>query len=233
MSQAELDRHEVARWAVDLRNEFEHDDTRAFFVMAHTASYAEFITGSSWNDLSTTFRDLLSKYGDRGANAWFERFLLNQPSWRDVYGSRWTGVSSDSSIVEHLLEYLDARSEAAVGESSVAAETSEYLTQQEVGQRIFELRTERGVSQRCLADAIGVDPSAMSRIESGQRGLAVSELVGISGFLGVPTESLLRRQLTAAPLFRNEGGDAEAADALAAFEAIIDDFFAFEAAART
>ena len=64
----------------------------------------------------------------------------------------------------------------------------DYLTQEEVGPRIAELRQERGVSQRRLADAIGVDPSAMSRIESGQRGLAVDELVAIADFLGVTTD---------------------------------------------
>lgn len=111
-------------------------------------------------------------------------------------------------------------------------EASDYLTQEEVGQRIERLRGERGVSQRRLADAIGVDPSALSRIESGQRGLAVGELVAISEFLGVTTDELLRRQVESVPLFRNEGGPGEASDALVAFEAIIDDFFAFEAATR-
>ncbi len=109
---------------------------------------------------------------------------------------------------------------------------SDYLTQEEVGQRIEALRGERGVSQRRLAEAIGVDASAMSRIESGQRGLAVGELVVISEFFGVPTDVLLRREVDSVPLFRNEGGEGEASSALVAFEAIIDDFFAFEAAAR-
>ena len=62
---------------------------------------------------------------------------------------------------------------------------SGYLTQEEVGIRIESLRAERGISQRRVAEAIGVDASAMSRIESGQRGLAVGEFVAISEFLGV------------------------------------------------
>ena len=48
-----------------------------------------------------------------------------------------------------------------------------YLTQEQVGRRIAELRAERGISQRRLATALGLDPSALSRIESGERGLAV------------------------------------------------------------
>jgi transcriptional regulator with XRE-family HTH domain len=108
-----------------------------------------------------------------------------------------------------------------------------YLTQEEVGARIGSLRDQRGVSQRGLAEALNLDPSAMSRVESGARGLAVDELVAIAGFFGVPVDSLLRRDIDTAPLFRNEGGDDEGANALEAFESIIDDFFVFEAAART
>jgi len=111
--------------------------------------------------------------------------------------------------------------------------TSGFLAQDQVGRRIAELRADRGVSQRRLADAIGLDQSALSRIESGERGLAVEELVGIAGFLAVDTSSLLRAEEDATPLFRNEGGPDEANEAVAALEAIIDDFFVFEAAART
>lgn len=111
--------------------------------------------------------------------------------------------------------------------------TNDLLTQDQVGRRIAELRADRGVSQRRLADAIGLDQSALSRIESGERGLAVEELVGIAGFLAVDTSALLRAEEDAKPLFRNEGGPGEANEAVAALEAIIDDFFVFEAAART
>lgn len=234
MSQTNLDTCEVARWAVEFRDEFEVDETGSHYVLAYAASRTEFVAGSDWGSLRSTFQELLSKFSDRNAGSWLQHFLLDQSSWRGVAESMWPDVSLEStSTAERFLEYLDMRSEAAVRDASDAAVTSEYLTQEEVGQRIVELRTDRGVSQRRLAEALGVDPSAMSRIESGQRGLAVSELVGISDFLGASTESLLRRQLTSTPLFRNEGGDTEAVEALAAFEAIIDDFFAFEAAART
>ena len=112
-------------------------------------------------------------------------------------------------------------------------EASDYLTQEEVGQRIERLRGERGVSQRRLADAIGVDPSALSRIESGQRGLAVGELVAISEFFGVTTDELLRRggrRLCRCSATR--AGQARRPTRSSRFESIIDDFFAFEAAAR-
>lgn len=114
-----------------------------------------------------------------------------------------------------------------------AISTSDFLTQDQVGRRIAELRADRGVSQRRLAEAIGLDQSALSRIESGERGLAVEELVGIASFLAVDTSVLLRSEKDATPLFRNEGGPAEASEAVSALEAIIEDFFVFEAAART
>ena len=115
---------------------------------------------------------------------------------------------------------------------SDAISTSGFLTQDQVGRRIAQLRSDRGVSQRRLAGAIGIDQSALSRVESGERGLAVEELVAIASFLGVDASALLRSDEDATPLFRNEGGDEEAHEAVTAFEAIIDDFFVFEAAAR-
>jgi len=106
-----------------------------------------------------------------------------------------------------------------------------YLTQEQVGSRIAELRAERGVSQRRLAVVLGLDPSALSRIESGERGLAVGELVTAAEFLGIDTDALLRNEVEAAPLFRNEGGTEQGNAAVAEFTSIIDEFFTFEAAA--
>ena len=108
-----------------------------------------------------------------------------------------------------------------------------FLTQEQAGHRIAALRAERGVSQRRLADVLGLDPSALSRIESGERGLAVGELVSVAEFLGVDTDVLLRDEVEAAPLFRNEGGPEQGDAAVAEFTSIIDEFFTFEAAARS
>ncbi len=105
-----------------------------------------------------------------------------------------------------------------------------YLTQEQVGRRIAELRTEREVSQRRLAAALDLDPSAMSRIETGERGLAVRELVAAAEFLGVGADTLLRDEVDAKPLFRNDGDVSQAEAALAEFVAVMDDFFTFEAA---
>ncbi|MEJ7570138.1 MAG: helix-turn-helix transcriptional regulator [Gaiellaceae bacterium] len=108
-----------------------------------------------------------------------------------------------------------------------------YLTQEKLGQRIADLRAKRGVSQRRLADVLDLDPSALSRIESGERGLAVGELVSGAEFLGVDPDALLRNEVDTTPLFRNEGGPGQGEAAVAEFTSIIDEFFTFEAAARS
>lgn len=108
-----------------------------------------------------------------------------------------------------------------------------YLSQIEVGRRIAELRSERGVSQRQLAAAMDVDPSALSRVESGERGLGVGELVAIAECLGVETDTLLRGEAEPAPLFRHDGDDDRARAAIGEAAGIIDDFFTFEAAVRS
>src|SRR6266511_385407 len=137
-----------------------------------------------------------------------------------------TSTSSQSSCVysPRLAKFHPHHYDVAMSDAH-AISTSGFLTQDEVGRRIAELRADRGVSQRRLADAIGLDQSALSRIESGERGLAVEELVGIASFLAVDTSALLRAENEATPLFRNEGGTTEANEAVAALEAIIDDFF--------
>ncbi len=108
-----------------------------------------------------------------------------------------------------------------------------YLTQTEVGAKIARFRDERDVPQGRLATEIGLDPSALSRVESGERGLAVGELVAIAEFLDVSMDQLLRDDVVAEPLFRNEGGEAAGNDAVTTFNEFIDDFLALEAVLRT
>lgn len=59
----------------------------------------------------------------------------------------------------------------------------------EVGARIAALLGER--PQRELADAVGLQPSVLSRALAGERAFNMSELVDIADYLGVRVESLL------------------------------------------
>src|SRR5436305_14436616 len=67
-----------------------------------------------------------------------------------------------------------------------------FRTEEQIIERIRELREDRGIQKKTVAEALGVDPSAITRLESGQRGLAAAELAPIADLLGVSTDELLR-----------------------------------------
>ena len=62
-------------------------------------------------------------------------------------------------------------------------------TQTEMGARIAQLRGE--MTKADLADALGIDRSAMSRIESGQRSMNLAELMTVSALFGVNPEEII------------------------------------------
>lgn len=107
-----------------------------------------------------------------------------------------------------------------------------YRSKAEIGRYLAELRVERGLSQRELAECIGVDKSAMSRVEAGQRGLAVDELVAVAECFGKTVDEVLRKDEVAfAFAFRAEADDASAREAIDLFNKVFDDFFALKTAA--
>lgn len=57
--------------------------------------------------------------------------------------------------------------------------------------RVRELRKRAGLSQQALAAAAGVDQSAISRIERGQRDVSLTTLAAIARALRVPMKRLL------------------------------------------
>jgi transcriptional regulator with XRE-family HTH domain len=62
------------------------------------------------------------------------------------------------------------------------------------------VRAERGMKQMQLATAIGLEPTILSKIETGERCLDLRELVALSQTLDVEPDSLLWPGLEAAPL---------------------------------
>lgn len=104
-------------------------------------------------------------------------------------------------------------------------------TKQEIGDRIRELREEREISQQALADAIGADKSAVSRIESGQRSLAVLELTALAAMFEISLDEILFVGEQDEALLRAEG-DGEQEEALRTADALIEDYLTIDALVR-
>jgi transcriptional regulator with XRE-family HTH domain len=61
----------------------------------------------------------------------------------------------------------------------------------DVVQNIIEIRKEKGINQELIAEALGIDVSAVSNIEKKKRELKVSELAKIASALKVDVVYLL------------------------------------------
>jgi len=61
-----------------------------------------------------------------------------------------------------------------------------------IAANVRRLRTERGLTQQGLAEALGVDLRTAQRIESGKADVAVSTLVALGEILGVKPAALLK-----------------------------------------
>ena len=105
-----------------------------------------------------------------------------------------------------------------------------YRTKAEIGQYVAELREERGLSQRQLAEHLEIDKSAMSRVEAGERGLAVDELTAVAELFGKMADDILRKDEVAFS-FRAEADDTSVREAVELFNKGYDDFFALKTAA--
>lgn len=106
-----------------------------------------------------------------------------------------------------------------------------FRSKEELGAEVARLRNEAGMHQRELAERLAIDPSALSRAESGERGFAVQELAIIAGLFGVTIDALLLDEDAAFALRAEEGSDDAVRDAVALFNQVVDDYFAFKTAA--
>ncbi len=59
--------------------------------------------------------------------------------------------------------------------------------------RIYNLRKQRGLSQKELGEAVGLSHKAISTIESGARSTTIEKLVLLADFFQVSTDYLLGR----------------------------------------
>ena len=72
---------------------------------------------------------------------------------------------------------------------------------QKIGQRVAKARKDRGWTQEALAEAVGIEPVSLSRLETGDRALSLSTLARIAEVVGVGLGDLLDtgRELPDAP----------------------------------
>lgn len=92
---------------------------------------------------------------------------------------------------------------------------------QMIGARVRELRTAQAKSQEDLGALLDLNKSAISRIESGQRALAVQELALLAPYLGVTVDQILFGMTEDTLRLR---GDGDATEAAAYAYRVIDDF---------
>jgi transcriptional regulator with XRE-family HTH domain len=104
-------------------------------------------------------------------------------------------------------------------------------TQSLLAGRIAAQRKERGLNQRELAAAIGIDPAAMSRVENGQRAVSVGELVKLADVLGVPVEALLADAKPESSIWLRVSGESpeQLVESLDLFRGVIRDYFGAQA----
>lgn len=78
------------------------------------------------------------------------------------------------------------------------------ITQEELGRRISAARQEVGLSQAYLAEKIGIERSALSRIEAGKRGVDSLELYRLAEVLGKNLSYFVEPQTNFSVRFRAE-----------------------------
>lgn len=103
----------------------------------------------------------------------------------------------------------------------------------DLGARIKALREQQQMTQAALGEAVGVDQSAVSRIEDGSRPLAARELAAASSALGVTVAALLDEEASVPALLRAGDSDGEGVQlSLRIFSECIDEYRGVEALAR-
>lgn len=98
----------------------------------------------------------------------------------------------------------------------------------EIAAYIREARKASGLTQTDVARDLGLDRSAVSRIEGGERGLGVAELAALARLLDVTVDEILFDDVGEEVLLRAED-DQHAADARAVTDALIEDYLYVDA----
>lgn len=61
-----------------------------------------------------------------------------------------------------------------------------------IGERIRELRTSKGITATFVAKSVGLSPATLSEIERDKNGITVKNVIALSEFFGVTTDYILK-----------------------------------------
>ena len=67
------------------------------------------------------------------------------------------------------------------------------------GKRLKALRKQVGKTQEQIAEAVGLEPGTISRIERGAKGMSIDSLLMFSEIYGVSTDYILKGDKSVAP----------------------------------
>ena len=108
------------------------------------------------------------------AVAYLRHRVANEPSHRNSVRAVRGVVASHRPLQPRWVDPRGGnaalRSSTREGITVAGDERRRPPTHPEFGQLVVRLRTERGIAQRALATAAGVDASTISRVENGERG---------------------------------------------------------------
>jgi len=92
-----------------------------------------------------------------------------------------------------------------------------------IGEKVLNLRSESGITQKLLAEYLEIDQSYVSKIESGERPLSLDMLTKISDLFGCKREYFIKDNVEHTPMsiaFRSHGFGVEDLETIAVMNKI-------------
>jgi transcriptional regulator with XRE-family HTH domain len=105
----------------------------------------------------------------------------------------------------------------------------EFRTSDEIGAFIRSLRKERGLTQTDIGKVLGLEKTAVSKIESGARALTAKELIWLADYFTLSSKEIACREPEGAFLRAGEADPEGIRRSLDCFRECIEDYLGLEA----
>ncbi len=89
-----------------------------------------------------------------------------------------------------------------------------------MGQRLKELRTARGLTQKQMSEILGIDQSAYHRVEKGENALATRHCITLAGNFDISLDALLLGKKEEEPELVRLAREVEAQDPVLKYQVI-------------